>query len=113
MPLLKAFSSMGDRGVLFTEFLLTHSAVASKSAFTMKNYKILRSRKNEILERIKRADFDPAAFEWIDDSSDFDPTKMVQSLVHSESRFYFKFDLRNEEFRAVIYPGFSQYSICR
>lgn len=61
------------------------------------------------MERIKEADFDPAAFEWIDDSSDFDPTKMVQSLVHSESRFYFKFDLRNEEFRSVIYPGFSQY----
>lgn len=74
-----------------------------------KTIRFFAHQKNEILERIKEADFDPAAFEWIDDSSDFDPTKMVQSLVHSESRFYFKFDLRNEEFRSVIYPGFSQY----
>ena len=86
----------------------------------MHKYVLMRSRRNQALEEIKRHDLDPSDFEWTEVEEEPIPMVagegVVSVLVHRPSGYSFRFDLRNQRYSATFSPGRdapTRHEICR
>ena len=71
----------------------------------MKNYLLLTTHKNDILQAVNDAGLDPAEFQWREVRAEGAGEAVVSSLVHTPTGYQITFDMRYGQNWVIYSPG--------